>query len=158
MGIPCTKQQRVTDFYHLSMGMQEGNVSYYVSVRGSHVTIAYDALDLTIQAHPLDMVPHWRGRSPCYWQLVAITGDLFKLVHFRPPQVLALAIESYVWCNWVVCILLECFLVRSTVTQSVFGIMHLKFILSESQHYTAWPPYHTCDAIRPCKNTKVLSY
>ena len=66
-----------------------------------------------------DMGPHWTGppptsRSPIHkWHLVAITGDLFKLVHFDPLPVLTSGghQSTYRWqVAELVRILLECFL------------------------------------------------
>ena len=46
---------------------------------GSHVTITYDAFDLTVQGPPLALALHHYGH------LVAKTRGLFKPVPFRTP-------------------------------------------------------------------------
>ena len=57
---------------------------------GSHVTITNDVLELTVQPPnltlPSDLGPHLALAPFCYLYLVAVTGDLFKLVHVRIPS------------------------------------------------------------------------
>ena len=58
---------------------------------------------------------------PCYWHLVVITGNLFKLVHLRTyptPQYWhqVVAIETHTIGKQAVHILLECFLVTIVFT------------------------------------------
>ena len=82
----------------------------------SHMTITHDALDFSIQSHPASSLHTWDLRPnpalppsghgtwgspspaplpPCQWHLVAMTRDLFKLVHFRiPPPVLTSSGET----------------------------------------------------------------
>ena len=79
----------------------------------SYMTINQDALDLTLQ------VPICKGPwLPCKWHLVAITGDLFKLVHLRtslytPPaaDIWWMPTEAHTAGKRAVRILLEYFLV-----------------------------------------------
>ena len=62
---------------------------------------------------PLGMGPHWTG-TPCKWYMVAITLDLFKLVHLSTsPTVLTSGgyWSAYGRHTQAVCILLEYFLV-----------------------------------------------
>ena len=80
--------------YRLPTKFQEGNVFSRVC---PHVTITHDALHLTAQGPPAQAQFPWTsdlrhlpppGPAPCWWHLVVITGDLFKLVHSRtsPPR------------------------------------------------------------------------
>ena len=62
------------------------HVCLHVCSRGLHLTITHDALDLTVQPHctaswTSDIgLPHQsRPSHLCYWHLVDIIGDLFKL-------------------------------------------------------------------------------
>ena len=66
---------------------------------------------------PLLMI-YWTSlvRVPLLVTLVAITGDLFKRIHFRTHSQLVLGAD--IWCllnrrKWAMRILLECFLVAS---------------------------------------------
>ena len=94
---------------------------------GPHVTITNDDLELTIQA-------------PCYWHLVANTGDLPPLLISggqqlrgvqtcsledtpRPQELhLKVATEADVVCKRVVSILLECFLVTTIITETAYWL------------------------------------
>ena len=56
---------------------------HYAWFTGPHCTVSTSPL--------LDMGPHWTGT----WDLVAITGNQFKLVHFRHPPPLVLTCGCY---------------------------------------------------------------
>ena len=104
--------------YYPTTELWKGNVFSHVCLLvcqstgggGSHVISTNDALDLIVQSWP------WPSRhgTPCWWHLVAITGDLFKLVHLRTPYWYwhLVATEAYTVGKRVVRFLLECFLVN----------------------------------------------
>ena len=59
-----------------------GSIHHSVN-RGSNVTTTNDALALTVQP-PLPRTWDLTVQGlPCQWHLLAITGDLFKLPHFK---------------------------------------------------------------------------
>ena len=115
-------------FHRPPTKLWEGNVFNRVRLSvhrggGPHVTIIHKALNLT-DPHPYPDIRH----GTCWWHLVAITGDLFKLVHFRtphrtPPHPVT---EPHTVGKWAVCLLLECFLRVATV-QGKQGIWFLLF-------------------------------
>ena len=88
-------------------------VSVHHSVHGgSHVTITHDALDITVQG--LSPLPSPPPDPPASKNLVAITGNLFKLVHLRTHLNQYLHLVATKTCmvgKRAVRILLECFLV-----------------------------------------------
>ena len=97
--VPRWYQCQKNSNYRPPTKLWEGNVficvcpSVNLSVhRRSHVTITYDALDLTVQGSTPSPGPFghqtWdpKPQSPCLWHLVVITGDLFWLVHLRIPM------------------------------------------------------------------------
>ena len=76
-------------------------------------------MDLTVRGHELSQPamaqppPDIRHGTPCYWNLVAIIGDMFKLVFLRtnPNQYWHLVAEACTVGKQAVHILLECFIV-----------------------------------------------
>ena len=118
--------------YHLSMKLREGNACLSFCSGGPHMTITYDALDLTVQfPHPslglLEIRPGTLpgpGPSPSDirpgtpWPcLLLVTSSGHHLIpvqtcsFFGPPSndIWWVATEACMVYNWAVRILLECF-------------------------------------------------
>ena len=81
--------------YRLPRMLRKGNVFSCVCLsvshsfgEGSQVIFTHDVLDLTVHGFsaPPDMKPYCKGPPDPPAGLVAITGDLFKLVHLSTPN------------------------------------------------------------------------
>ena len=130
------KEATVTcwDNYHPPMKLREGNVFSRVCLfMGGlrwpspmmHWTSLYNPPPIHGPGSNLYKVPTasvrtpaspWTGPHPCHWNMVAITGDVFKHVHFRIPllpnaDIWWLVAEAHTVGERVARILLECILV-----------------------------------------------
>ena len=121
------------------MKLWEGNVFTGVSLsfcsreEGSHVTITQDALDLTEHPPPLEetSLQIWGltvQRSSLlvdiWWPSLETCSNLFTSGAPPPPPFPPPPHYCSTWgqCKWVVCILLECFLVITSSSGSLISM------------------------------------